>query len=122
MALTVSTKAISDSTVGAACICVFWLGVRVVAVAAIIDQGVANAIAPQLIGGIVGLNPVWILVSLLLGTKIAGVLGLIVAVPVASSIKGLFEEFKTPPASPTAFQPDTAIDPVEKESAPLASV
>ncbi len=99
-----------------------WLGVRVVAVAAIIDQVVANAIAPQLIGGIVGLNPVWILVSLLLGTKIAGVLGLIVAVPVASSIKGLFEEFKTPPSSPTAFQPETAIDSVNPESAPLASM
>ncbi len=75
-----------------------WLGVRVVTVAAVLDQIVANVIAPQLIGGIVGLNPVWILVSLLLGTKIAGVLGLIVAVPVASSIKGLFTEFKTPPS------------------------
>ncbi len=99
-----------------------WLGVRVVSVAAVIDQVVANAIAPQLIGGIVGLNPVWILVSLLLGTKIAGVLGLIVAVPVASSIKGLFEEFKTPPASPTALQSETVTDPAEPGSAPLASV
>ncbi len=77
-----------------------WLGVRVVTVAAIIDQVVENAIAPQLIGGFVGLNPVWILVSLLVGTKIAGVLGLIVAVPVASSIKSLFEEGKTPPSQP----------------------
>lgn len=76
-----------------------WLGVRVVAVAAVIDQVVANAIAPQLIGGIVGLNPVWILVSLLFGIKIAGVLGLIVAVPVASTIKSLFEESKTVPSS-----------------------
>lgn len=99
-----------------------WLGVRVVAVAAVIDQVVANAIAPQLIGGIVGLNPVVILVSLLLGTKIAGVLGLIVAVPVASSIKGLFEEFKTPPSPPPAFQPETAIDAMGEESAPLAPV
>lgn len=79
-----------------------WLGVRVVTVAAIIDQVVANAIAPQLIGGIVGLNPVWILTSLLLGTKIAGILGLIVAVPVASSIKGLFAAFRTPPSSLSA--------------------
>ncbi|MEL7523513.1 MAG: AI-2E family transporter, partial [Cyanobacteria bacterium J06553_1] len=44
-----------------------WLGVRVVTVAAVIDQVVENVIAPQLIGGFVGLNPVWILVSLLLG-------------------------------------------------------
>ncbi|EDX85090.1 conserved domain protein, putative [Synechococcus sp. PCC 7335] len=75
-----------------------WLGVRVVTVAAVIDQVVENAIAPQLIGGFVGLNPVWILVSLLLGTKIAGVLGLIVAVPVASSIKSIFEDQKIPPS------------------------
>lgn len=76
-----------------------WLGIRVVAVAAVLDQVVANVIAPQLIGGIVGLNPVWILVSLLLGTKIAGVLGLIVAVPIASSIKSLFEVFRVASAS-----------------------
>jgi len=77
-----------------------WLGVRVVTVAAVIDQVVENAIAPQLIGGFVGLNPVWILVSLLLGTKIAGFLGLIVAVPVASSIKSIFEAYKNPPTPP----------------------
>ncbi|MEL7140938.1 MAG: AI-2E family transporter [Cyanobacteria bacterium J06643_4] len=77
-----------------------WLGVRVVTVAAVIDQVVENAIAPQLIGSFVGLNPVWILVSLLLGTKIAGFLGLIVAVPVASSIKSIFEDRKIPPSPP----------------------
>ncbi|MEO1387595.1 MAG: AI-2E family transporter [Cyanobacteria bacterium J06634_6] len=76
-----------------------WLGVRVVTVAAIIDQVVENAIAPQLIGGFVGLNPVWILVSLLLGTKIAGFLGLIVAVPVASSIKSIFGDRNSSPPS-----------------------
>ncbi|MEM9150072.1 MAG: AI-2E family transporter [Cyanobacteria bacterium P01_F01_bin.3] len=81
-----------------------WLGVRVVTVAAIIDQVVENAIAPQLIGGFVGLNPVWILVSLLLGTKIAGFLGLIVAVPVASSIKSILGDQKTPPSTPSAIQ------------------
>ena len=77
-----------------------WLGVRVVTVAAVIDQVVENVIAPQLIGSFVGLNPVWILVSLLLGTKIAGFLGLIVAVPVASSIKSIFEDRKVPPSPP----------------------
>ncbi|MFK8181868.1 MAG: AI-2E family transporter [Phormidesmis sp.] len=82
-----------------------WLGVRVVSVAAVIDQVVENAIAPQLIGGFVGLNPVWILVSLLLGTKIAGFLGLIVAVPVASSIKSILDDSRIPPSSPTADAP-----------------
>ena len=91
-----------------------WLGVRVVSVAAVIDQVVENAIAPQLIGGFVGLNPVWILVSLLLGTKIAGVLGLIVAVPVASSIKSIFDDSRIPPSSPTAESVETETLPAEK--------
>lgn len=97
-----------------------WLGVRVVTVAAVIDQVVENAIAPQLIGGFVGLNPVWILLSLLLGTKIAGFLGLIVAVPVASSIKSIFEDFKIPP-SPSSAEPLLEAEERTAESTTLAS-
>ena len=97
-----------------------WLGVRVVTVAAIIDQVVENAIAPQLIGGFVGLNPVWILMSLLIGTKIAGVLGLIVAVPVASSIKSIFEDRKTPPSSPEP-EVTSEIEAVQSDATTLAS-
>ncbi|MGB3300885.1 MAG: AI-2E family transporter [Phormidesmis sp.] len=93
-----------------------WLGVRVVAVAAVIDQIVENAIAPQLIGGFVGLNPVWILLSLLLGTKIAGFLGLIVAVPVASSIKGIFEDSRIPPSQPSAITETTESSAPESQS------
>ena len=67
----------------------FWLGVKVLLVATIIDQLIENGIAPQLIGGFTGLSPVWILLSLLFGAKVAGILGLIVAVPIASSIRDL---------------------------------
>lgn len=66
-----------------------WLGLRVLFIATIIDQGIENGIAPQLIGGFTGLNPVWILVSLLVGAKIGGLLGLVVAVPFASSLKSI---------------------------------
>ncbi len=99
-----------------------WLGVRVVTVAAIIDQVVENAIAPQLIGGFVGLNPVWILVSLLLGTKIAGFLGLIVAVPVASSIKSIFGDRKTPPSAPPAQIASESSESANPGSSALAAV
>lgn len=68
-----------------------WLGVRVLAVALVIAQIVENAIAPSLIGGFTGLNPVWILISLLVGAKLGGVLGLVVAVPIASCIKDVLE-------------------------------
>jgi predicted PurR-regulated permease PerM len=66
-----------------------WLGVRVLVVATIIDQIVESAIAPRLLGGFTGLNPVLILLSLLTGAKIGGFLGLLVAVPAASFIKSL---------------------------------
>jgi predicted PurR-regulated permease PerM len=34
-----------------------------------------NLIAPRLIGGFIGLNPIWIFISLLMGAEIAGFLG-----------------------------------------------
>lgn len=70
-----------------------WLGLRVLIIATIIDQGIENGVAPQLMGGLTGLNPVWILVSLLVGAKIGGLLGLVVAVPFASSLKSLADTF-----------------------------
>ena len=77
-----------------------WLGVKAIAVAVIIQQVVENGVAPQLIGGIIGLNPAWILVSLLLGAKLAGVLGVVVAVPVASFVKSMTDYFKESQRSP----------------------
>lgn len=80
-----------------------WLGVRVLILATIIDQIIENAIAPQLIGSFIGLNPVWILISLLLGAKVGGILGLVMAVPIAGSIKTIFLELpSTTSTSPSA--------------------
>jgi predicted PurR-regulated permease PerM len=64
-----------------------WLGLKVLVIATLIDQVIENGIAPQLMGRFTGLNPIWVLISLLVGVKIAGLLGLVVAVPFASSIK-----------------------------------
>ena len=66
-----------------------WLGVRVLIVATIIEQVIENGLAPRLLGGFTGLNPVWVLFSLIVGAHLAGLLGLVVAVPLASSIKSL---------------------------------
>ena len=66
-----------------------WLGIKVLVVAVIIEQIVENAVAPRLLGEFTGLNPAWILFSLLAGAKVAGFLGLILAVPLASLIKKL---------------------------------
>lgn len=64
-----------------------WLGVKVLAVGIVVEQGIENFIAPRLLGRFTGLNPVWILVALLLGIRIAGLLGLLLAVPTAGFIK-----------------------------------
>lgn len=68
-----------------------WLGGKVLVVATVIDQLIESGIAPQLIGGFTGLSPVWILISLLIGAKVAGLLGLVLAVPIAGSIKDMVE-------------------------------
>ncbi len=73
----------------------FWLGVTVLAVATVIDQVIENAVAPRLIGSFIGLNPVWILVSLLVGIKVGGVAGLLVAVPMAGFIKNAVDTLET---------------------------
>ncbi len=65
----------------------FWLGFKVLVTVIVIDQIIANVIAPRILGDLTGLNPVWILISLFIGLQIGGSLGLVIAVPVASSIK-----------------------------------
>ncbi|MBR8834945.1 MAG: AI-2E family transporter [Stigonema ocellatum SAG 48.90 = DSM 106950] len=65
----------------------FWLAVKVLAIAVVIDQLIDQAIAPRLLGSFTGLRPIWVVISLLLGTYIGGVLGLVIAVPVAGFIK-----------------------------------
>ena len=74
-----------------------WLGLRVLAIAFVVEQIVESVIAPRLLGEFTGLNPVLVLVSLLIGAQVGGFLGLILAVPVASFIKSIFSIFKLEP-------------------------
>ncbi|MEH1894243.1 MAG: AI-2E family transporter [Nostoc sp.] len=71
----------------------FWLAVKVFAVAVVIDQLIDQAIAPRLLGRFTGLRPIWVLIALLVGTNVAGVLGLLIAVPVAGFIKDAADGF-----------------------------
>jgi predicted PurR-regulated permease PerM len=63
--------------------------------ALIIDQLTDNVVAPRLIGQTIGLNPVWLLISLFIGAKVGGVLGLFLAVPLASVIKRLINDLRS---------------------------
>ena len=73
-----------------------WLGLKVLAVAVVIQQVIEGAIAPRLLGEFTGLNPALILLSLLAGAKIGGFLGLILAVPLASLVKKLLASYLQP--------------------------
>lgn len=92
----------------------FWLGVTVLVVATIIDQVIESGIAPRLLGGFIGLNPVWILVSLLIGVKVAGLAGLIVAVPMAGFIKNAVDTWEISRHKSMEIDEVNAIEPVEQ--------
>ncbi len=62
------------------------LGAEVIAIAFLADQTVDQFLAPKIFGNLVGLNPIWILIALLLGVQAGGFLGLILAVPLAGSL------------------------------------
>jgi predicted PurR-regulated permease PerM len=63
------------------------LALQLLAVALVIQQIVENGIAPRVLGSVTGLNPFWVLISLLTGARVGGLLGVIVAVPSAVMIK-----------------------------------
>lgn len=75
----------------------FWLGVKTLVVAVVVDQVIDQAIAPRLLGSFTGLSPVWVLAALAVGTKVGGLLGLLVAVPLASCFKDLLDSWQPTP-------------------------
>ncbi|OIP74618.1 MAG: AI-2E family transporter [Oscillatoriales cyanobacterium CG2_30_44_21] len=78
----------------------FWLGIKVLLVAVAVIQVVENVLGPRIVGELTGLNPVWMLISLDVGFKLNGVLGLFVAVPIAGFIKGTFDTIRGVDAAP----------------------
>ncbi|MBF2028002.1 MAG: AI-2E family transporter [Oscillatoriales cyanobacterium C42_A2020_001] len=68
------------------------LAVTVLLVVFVLDQIVDQAIAPRILGSFTGLKPLWVIVSLLLGTKLFGLPGLLLAVPAASFINTLLDD------------------------------
>ena len=84
IALTTSLVALQD----------FWIGMRALMAAVIVQQILENIIAPRILGSFTGLNPVWVLISVLTGARIGGLLGVIVAVPSAVVIKTAIEAIR----------------------------
>ena len=72
----------------------FWLGIEVLTVSVAIDQFNYNFVAPRILSKFTGLNPVWVVISLLIGAKLLGVLGLLVAIPLGSFIKSVADSWR----------------------------
>jgi len=64
-----------------------WLPVALVAATFVVGQALeGNVLTPKLVGGRVGLHPLWIVFALLAGGALAGFTGVMLAVPVAAVI------------------------------------
>ncbi|NJL90811.1 MAG: AI-2E family transporter [Coleofasciculaceae cyanobacterium SM2_1_6] len=78
----------------------WWLAVQVLGVAIALQQVKDNLISPRIMGSLTGLSPVIIFAALLLGTKIGGLLGVILAIPLTGVIKSLVEIIFDPTLPP----------------------
>lgn len=63
------------------------MAVQVGIIAIVLQQLRDNVLAPKMMGDFTGLNPIWVFIALLAGLQIGGFLGIIVAVPIAGTIK-----------------------------------
>jgi predicted PurR-regulated permease PerM len=84
------------------------LALQVGTAAFLLQQIKDNLVAPSLMGDIIGLNPLWQFIALLIGARIAGLLGAILSIPFAGTIKATFEEFRRVEATRAASPPPTA--------------
>jgi predicted PurR-regulated permease PerM len=78
----------------------WWLAVQVVGTAIAIQQIKDNLLAPRLLGNLTGLSPAIVLTSLLLGGRVAGLLGVILAIPLAGMTKTIVELLLDPTLPP----------------------
>jgi predicted PurR-regulated permease PerM len=93
-----------------------WFGVAVAAVMFGLQQLEAAVLVPRFVGGALDLHPVIVIVVVLMGASLAGILGAVLAAPVAATIKllagyGWRKMFDLPPF------PDP--EPPEKPRAPV---
>lgn len=68
---------------------------QVLAVALIVQQIVENGIAPRVLGSVTGLNPFWVFVSILMGARVGGFLGVVVAVPTAVMVREALDAIRS---------------------------
>lgn len=70
------------------------IAVKVLLVSALVQQLVENVLAPRVLGSFTGLNPFWVFIALLSGARVGGLLGVIMAVPIAVVLKEALEAIR----------------------------
>jgi predicted PurR-regulated permease PerM len=70
-----------------------WLIIAAVCWYAVVVNVEAHLVAPKMVGEIVGLHPLVVVVALFLGAEVLGILGALLAVPIAVIIQTLLDEF-----------------------------
>jgi predicted PurR-regulated permease PerM len=101
-----------------------WLGLKVLIAAAIVQQVLENLVAPRVLGSVTGLNPVWVFMSVLVGAKTGGLVGVVVAVPMAvvakTSLMNLRSQMTLPEPETTIEIVPTASDPEKLSKVPFS--
>ncbi len=69
--------------------------IAVLVIGIAIYQFTANAVVPKVMSRAVGLNPVIIIIVMLIGAELAGGLGLVLAIPIASVIDVIVKELRS---------------------------
>jgi predicted PurR-regulated permease PerM len=77
-----------------------WLALKILIVSVVIQQVKDNLIAPKVMGNLTGLSPILIFISLLIGARVGGLLGVILAIPLTGAAKSLAEVVVDPMLPP----------------------
>lgn len=81
----------------------------------------AFVLSPAILGRTIGLHPLAIVVALLIGAELAGLLGVLLAIPVASTLKTLASEFVLPEVRRLAGWPAATDEPRVPPAAPAGN-
>lgn len=78
----------------------WWLALEVIGLAIAVQQVKDNLVAPRIMGNLTGSSPVIIFAALLLGAKLGGLLGVILAIPLIGVLKSLLDILLDPNSPP----------------------
>ncbi|PZD70962.1 hypothetical protein C1752_08656 [Acaryochloris thomasi RCC1774] len=85
------------ATVGVALVSVIvlpqglWLSLKVLIICIVLQQVEENLLMPRIMQGSIDMNPVVMFLALLIGTRVAGLMGLFLSIPIAGVLISLFE-------------------------------